>query len=668
MRKLTLDDFKNYKFLSGIEHSPDGRHVGFVVHEADMEENKYRSNLYLAEVATRKVRKLTTFDKESSFKWQDDEHLVFATIRDPKDKEAAESHKEFTQLYRIPIHGGEADKYLRLKKSLGSFDFLAGGDVLATCAFDLNAKDQLNLSETELSDELKRLKEEEDYEVLEEIPFWSNGGGFTSKKRSRLCRFDAQGTFQGYLTGEYTNVESVKLNEEKDKAVLVSSTFQDKEELLNELSYFDGETVRVLDTPGLTISFADFLDKDTLIFTATDMKKLGLNENGKFYTYDLLTDTLTLITPDLDQSLYNSVGSDARYGGSKTRVVDGGELYFTTTLGTNAELWKVNREGVLSPVITEEGSVDGVSVKNGHVAYIAMKNTTLQELYFLDEPTLSVSSFNTWVQEEIQLSIPEPLKLTLDDGTVIDGFVLKPVDYTEGKTWPVLLEIHGGPKTVYGSVFYHELQLFAAQGYYVVFCNPRGSDGKGNDFSDIRGKYGTIDYEDLMNFTDLALFTYPDMDLSNLFVTGGSYGGFMTNWIIGHTNRFKAAVSQRSISNWISMFNTTDIGYYFADDQNASSPWDNHAKMWWHSPLKYADQVVTPTLFIHSEEDYRCWLTEGLQMFTALKYHNVESRLCLFKGENHELSRSGKPKHRQRRLEEISGWFARYRTLKTADE
>ena len=134
----------------------------------------------------------------------------------------------------------------------------------------------------------------------------------------------------------------------------------------------------------------------------------------------------------------------------------------------------------------------------------------------------------------------------------------------------------------------------------------------------------------------------------------------MTNWIIGHTNRFKAAVSQRSISNWISKFGTTDIGYFFVEDQIGSTPWDDLDKLWDHSPLKYADRVVTPTLFIHSEEDYRCWLVEGIQMFTALKYHGVDARLCIFKGENHDLSRSGRPKSRLRRLEEISKWFDKY--------
>lgn len=163
-----------------------------------------------------------------------------------------------------------------------------------------------------------------------------------------------------------------------------------------------------------------------------------------------------------------------------------------------------------------------------------------------------------------------------------------------------------------------------------------------------------------MGFVDTVLAQYPSIDPERLGVAGGSYGGFMTNWIIGHTGRFKAAVSQRSISNWISMANTTDIGYYFVPDQIGADLWENTDKLWDASPLKYAGRVTTPTLFIHSEEDYRCWLVEGLQMFTALKYHGVEARLCMFRGENHELSRSGKPKHRIRRLQEISSWFARF--------
>lgn len=237
---------------------------------------------------------------------------------------------------------------------------------------------------------------------------------------------------------------------------------------------------------------------------------------------------------------------------------------------------------------------------------------------------------------------------------------MKPVGYEEGKQYPAILDIHGGPRTVYGTVFYHEMQVWANQGYFVFFINPRGSDGRGNGFADINGKYGTIDYEDLMKFTDVVLERYPAIDQQRVGVTGGSYGGFMTNWIIGHTNRFKAAASQRSIANWISFAHTSDIGEFFTKDQQQADTWESVEELWWHSPLKYANQVTTPTLFIHSNEDYRCPYSEGLQMYSALVEHGVEARLCMFKGENHELSRSGKPRHRVKRLEEITNWMQQH--------
>lgn len=305
--------------------------------------------------------------------------------------------------------------------------------------------------------------------------------------------------------------------------------------------------------------------------------------------------------------------------------------------------------------------MDGFSVNNGSILFIGFRGTKLQEIYKLEQDEeKQITEFNDWVQKERSISVPEKLTVETAPGVSIDGWVLKPADFDKNKKYPAIFDIHGGPKVVYGEIFFHEMQYFVSQGYAVFFCNPRGSDGKDNSFSDIRGKYGTMDYDDLMKFMDSVLKEYPIIDPEKVGVTGGSYGGFMTNWIIGHTDRFKAAASQRSISNWISKFNTTDIGYFFVGDQIAATPWTNFEKLWQHSPLKYADKVKTPTLFLHSNEDYRCWMAEGLQMFTALKYHRVPSKLILFRGENHELSRSGKPKHRIRRLKEIVEWFDKY--------
>ena len=257
------------------------------------------------------------------------------------------------------------------------------------------------------------------------------------------------------------------------------------------------------------------------------------------------------------------------------------------------------------------------------------------------------------------MALPEPLSVRSRE-LDIGGWVLKPKDFDPEKQYPAILDIHGGPKTVYGPVFYHEMQLWASMGYFVFFCNPMGSDGRDNVFMDIRGHYGDTDFANLMDFTDAALKQYPQIDPKRLCVTGGSYGGFMTNWIIGHTERFCCAASQRSIANWTGFYGMSDIGFFFAGDQTDADLYETPERLWAQSPLKYAKNVKTPTLFIHSDEDYRCPLAEGIQMYAALADLGVETRLCLFHGENHELSRSGKPKHRQRRLKEITDWFEQH--------
>ncbi|MBP1919615.1 alpha/beta hydrolase family protein [Youngiibacter multivorans] len=659
MERLTIEDFKNYRFLSGIRHSPDGKNACFVVHLMNLEENRYDSTLYILNVESGKTRKLTSSNKETQFKWLDDENIVFTAMRDEKDKEKSEALEEITELYKINIHGGEADKYLSFKKELGTYEFLFDGSVIATVTFDSNSHELLGLEGEDRSKELKRRKEEKDYEVLEEIPYWSNGSGFTSRKRSRLALFNSDGSFKNYITGEFTDVESLRINKSKDKAVIIATTFKDKMELANDvLIYSDGK----LSSPPLiamNYGYAGFLDDEHLVLTGSNMLTYGLNENKQIFTSRIDGSDFRNLSPEMDLSLYNSVGTDSRYGSSQEKTTDRGFLYFLTTEGTDCKLRRIDAGGNLDEVISITGTVDGFSVCEGNIIYIGMQENSLQEIYSSgsQEP---LTSFNTGILKDRTVSIPERLVLKSSGSTDIEGFVIRPAMFEEGKKYPCILSIHGGPKTVFGNVFHHEMQVLSNLGYFVVYCNPRGSDGKGNEFSDIRGKYGTIDYEDIISFLDKAIETYAEIDSDRIGVTGGSYGGFMTNWIIGHSDRFKAAVSERSISNWISMYSTTDIGYYFASDQIGETPWTDSEKLWWHSPLKYADKVRTPTLFLHSDEDYRCWLVEGLQMYTALKDNSVPARFCMFKGENHELSRSGKPLHRIRRLKEMTEWFGRY--------
>lgn len=660
---LKLDDFTKYKFLSGIKFSPNGKNIAFVLHRMDVEDNKYLSNIYIYDEEKRSEFKLTSLDEERSFIWKDDDTIIFPAVRDKKDKERKEKKEEFTSYYEINLKGGEANKAFEIPLNVNSLEILDEDNLLITATFNPNRQNLKALSGEEKEKAIKKMEEDKDYEVLDEIPFWSNGVGFTNKKRNRLYIYNLKDKKLTPVTDEFTDVGTVKVNKDKSKVIIVASSYTDKMQLKSDLHLYDikeNKLEKLTHEEIFSYSYADFLG-NKIIFAGKDMSSYGVNENPHFYLMELDGNNATRISKDdFDYGLWNSVGSDCRFGGSRAMVIDDEYLYFTTTEGYNSYINRINKEGNIERLTEGNGSIDGFDVLNGEIKFTGLRGLKLQELYSLEEKKeTQLTSFNEWVIEEKKLSQPEYLSFETD-GVTIDGWLMKPVDFEENKKYPAILDIHGGPKTVYGEIFYHEMQYWTNEGYVVFFCNPRGSDGKGNEFSDIRGKYGTIDYDDLMNFTDLVLEKYPFIDSERIGVTGGSYGGFMTNWIIGHTNRFKAAASQRSISNWISKFGTTDIGYYFVDDQQAATPWSDVEKLWFHSPMKYADKVETPTLFIHSEEDYRCWLAEGIQMFTSLKYHGVDSRLCMFRGENHELSRSGKPKHRVRRLEEITNWFNKY--------
>jgi dipeptidyl aminopeptidase/acylaminoacyl peptidase len=245
-----------------------------------------------------------------------------------------------------------------------------------------------------------------------------------------------------------------------------------------------------------------------------------------------------------------------------------------------------------------------------------------------------------------------------DDQVEIQGWLMKPVGYVEGQRYPTVLEIHGGPHGMYGNAYFHEFQVLAAAGYAVVYCNPRGSQGYGQEFVRYtHGRWGEKDLPDVMAAVDHAI-AQGVADPDRLGVTGGSYGGFMTNWVIGHSDRFKAAVTQRCVSNMLSFYGTSDIGSTFGDyEVGAGFAWDNPEEYLRMSPITYVQNMRTPLRIIHSEQDYRCPIEQAEQLYVALKMLDREVDFVRFPNENHNLSRSGKPKHRVERLNYIVGWF-----------
>jgi dipeptidyl aminopeptidase/acylaminoacyl peptidase len=221
----------------------------------------------------------------------------------------------------------------------------------------------------------------------------------------------------------------------------------------------------------------------------------------------------------------------------------------------------------------------------------------------------------------------------------------------------MILQIHGGPHAMYADAFMHEFQLMAARGYVVVYTNPRGSAGYGERFTrDTHLRWGETDMPDLMAALDHVL-SLGYVDESRMGVTGGSYGGYMTLWVIGHTERFKAAVAQRCVSNLYSFYGTSDIGWNFIDYEFGGTAWERHEHFMKYSPISYVKDMTTPLLLVHSERDFRCPIEQAEQVFISLMRLGRKVEFVRFPDENHNLSRTGKPKHRVERLEHIMRWF-----------
>ena len=660
MKPVEQQDILNYKFLSALRFAPGGRRAAFAVSNADAEGNGYESRLWLYEAGA--LRQLTDLGQERQFVWLDENRLLFPAVRSAAEKKRAEAKEEFTSLYLLDLRGGEALPWLELPFAAGELRVLDEGHLAVTATVDLRHP-KLWAAEKDEREKLKKEREEDrDYEVFDELPFWFNGAGVRNGQRRALFLVETAAKRITPLTEPPEDLGELTVL--GDELFFSYSVWEGRMPLkgysLRAVNWKSGARRELGRNDSLQLQFLKAVG-DRLLALGTEGARFGMNENAWIYELDPKSGAPRLLRRE-EENLYNSVGSDCRLGGGRSAAEAGESLYHLATREGNGLLYRLDADGSDSPVITKPGCIDCFDLSGDEILLIAFYDMKLQELYRYDltsRELTQISRFNEETLADRYVAQPRPLSVE-SAGLRIEGWVLEPKDYDPAKRYPAVLDIHGGPKTVYGPVFFHEMQLWASMGYFVFFCNPKGSDGRDNAFADIRGEYGVTDYQNLMDFTDAVLAAYPQIDPKRVCETGGSYGGFMTNWIVGHTDRFCCAASQRSISNWLSYWGVSDIGSFFTLDQNAADPWESPEKLWERSPLKYADKAVTPTLFIHSDEDYRCPLEQGLQMYSALVQRGVPARLCLFHGENHELSRSGKPKHRLRRLKEITDWFETY--------
>ena len=643
MKPVTLELMTKFRYLSDLKLSDSTNTLFYTETIADMDNNNYMQRLHKLDTVTKKSEVLIDYRKRCSTYLMKDGSLLLAD----QDPEIKTVHTRFT---KVETDGTQTPAFT-LPLQVSSIKDLDENTYLISATIHRSCPDYHHLTTDEQLEVEAKKQENQDYVVFDEYPFFFNGAGIMNGERNVLMLLNKDTLEITDLVPLTMDVESYDI--EGDELIYSGVDYVDVKGLWSWVYQVNLKTLetKVLFDDKLIIGRV-FYHNHKVIVLGTD----GAAVDGKDF-YELKDGKLTLVLKN-EGSLHNSVGTDCRYGKLKNYVKFDDTSYFIDTVDSRSNL--VRFTGTSLEKITDfEGSTDDAAIGESGTWIIAMTEQKLQEVYEVVDGT---PVQRTFLNEEVlkDVYVAKPQRLCVKQEEPVYGWVLLPKDYDPEKKYPAILDIHGGPKGVYGENYYHEMQAWASKGYFVMYCNPHCSDGRGNEFANFLKHYGTTDYEDLMKFVDEVLKLYPAIDHERVGVTGGSYGGYMTNWIIGHTDRFKCACAQRSISNRISQIVYSDYGIDTPFEFGLTEVDDCFDLFWDRSPLKYANNVKTPTLFIHSTEDYRCPISEAIQMYTVLKCRGVDTKLVGFIGENHDLSRSGKPHHRLRRLSEITEWMDKY--------
>lgn len=631
------------KSMGNLCCNPSGKYAAYLLFSIDEKENKYRHELCIYDIELDKTSILEGNTTIKDFAYIGDNRIVFISSCNSEGK------KE-TDLSILNICSMQIEDTFSLPCQI--IDVASNGVTLFFSAFEQSFGEENKNSS---------------YISMNEYPYWYDGiPGVVNGCRRILFCYEIAAKRLEQISGSDFSLDGYNIF--KNKALFWATPFSQKGVMdMTDMKLFvyDNETKATKEiTPNkrpFVYLSAAFLDDAGIIYCGTDCLGYGIEQNKDYYSYNIETLQNIRLTSDIPVDTNKLVIIDSMYAiRDKDLISNGKGAYFLAVTGNTKQLFFIDRQGVLMQMTEINGCVVDFSVNGNEILLSIVTENLPIELYSFKKGLLKRITFhNKWAEN---YSIAPQIKFTTTDkeGVKTDGWIIKPLNYKEGGKYPVILHIHGGPNAIFSDAYSNINYSISACGYGVIFLNPRGSSGRGNAYADIRGKWGTIDYDNIMDFVDEAISNNPWMDKDRLGVTGASYGGFMTNWIVGHTERFRAAVSQRGISNWATFSMTTDIGFWFAKDQIEATIWENFQLLWEKSPLKYADKIKTPVLFIHPEQDYRCHSIESMQLYAALKYMGVDTEMVIFKNENHAISRIGKPMNRVKSLEMIIDWFDRY--------
>lgn len=627
MKKLSAEDFYKLRFV----HDPQvhGGKTVFVVSRPDKKLNDYRVNLWLHDG---KLRSFTSGRSDSKPRWSPDGKSIAFVSKRGKEKRS--------QIMLIPLNGGEAAEVCDFDGDIGAIAWGANGRSI----FFLGTTKESKEGDT-------------DVKRITRYPFYFNAKGFLHDRETQVYRTGLSGNIRQVTKGNFT-INSFSIVPGSNRLVL--SLRMDGWDVSTSDIYTcsaDGKGLKNLTNYPSSYSYLSVSPNGKTIAYAYRDKSKGLFKHLKLCLLPVSGGTPT-VSEEPDLNIGNTINSDSRVATEATLrwSRDSKRVFFPVTDGANCDIYSLDvKSALLSRELSSVGSIESFDLLEDGFSLVLQSASEPVELYSFRSGKLKrLSNFN---RAFTSLNLPQPMHTPFStfDRRKLDGWILR---HGKKESSASVLEIHGGPKTAYGNAFEFEFHLLASNGYDVMYCNPRGSDGYSEEFAmQVRQHFGDGDFKDIMRFVDGCLEFNHGMDSTRIGITGGSYGGFMTNWAIGHTDRFRAAVTQRSISDQISFFGTSDIGPSFNSDQIGGTPWDNLDTYWERSPMKYAANVSTPLLILHSEDDYRCPVEQAYQLYTVLRHHGKKVEMELFPGENHELSRAGKPGHRVRRLSSILGWF-----------
>ena len=659
-RSITDRDLFRIKLISTVSMSPSERYIAYTVERIEPQENRYVANLFVYDSAEDRSTQYTFGPHyDSRIAWSPDASTIaFVSTRNRK-----------TGIYIIPVKGGAERSVFEAEATIGELLWTPDGKHLV---FDLRYHDSHFVN-----DEQKK-NDEPVCRHITRLYYRMEGVGFRPKDPWQIYRLDvASGKLQKITTGN-RDCQCPTLSPDGRWVAFLSNCSKDPDlecfrQDLFVISLQGGRPHLIAAPPGPKASLKFSPNGKLIAYIGHDNLHDpcgAINQHiwvaeigGKPKAHDVM--------PSFDRSARDLSLTDLANVQLRSPLfwsADGRRLYY---LCSNTGVTNLYSMSILDgkPVKIFAGKCHikdfSVSGKCRMVALIYADLATPSELLLCptkfggEREAKKLTDVNAFLRTDIKIGRTRDVTFHSSDGTKIQGFLLTPPNFSPRRNYPAILEIHGGPRLQYAYTFFHEMQFLAAQGYVVFYSNPRGSAGRGFTWADtISSCWADFAYQDLMAAADY-LEKQRFIDGKRIGVTGGLYGGYMTNWIIGHTDRFRAAVTQRGIVDFASMVGTSDVGYIWADVLGGY-PWDMPEEYAKWSPITYFRNVKTPVLILHNEQDFSSRIDGAERMYVMLKILGKTVEFVRFPGESHGLSRHGRPDRRIARLNWILKWFDKY--------